>query len=169
MEGSGSESIPIITAPAPGGPKAYESYRSWSWSTTIFKTRADDTDMSRIITFVAKSEIKTFWQCVYGSGSAALSKTGRSSNAGMRDNYLLKPVFRIPDVHHGSRIRTFLSRCPNPGSKKKAPDPGSGSATKNLSIVIPKNWNYALENNIRDIYSASWFPYLDFFHPGSNG
>jgi hypothetical protein len=59
--------------------------------------------------------------------------------AGMGGNALLKLVFRIPDVHHGSQIRTFPSRCPNPGSKKKAPDPGSNSATKNFSIIIPIN------------------------------
>ena len=38
---------------------------------------------------------------------------------------------------------------------KKAPDPGSGSTTKNLSIFNPKFLSRALGNMIRDVYSGS--------------
>ncbi len=42
---------------------------------------------------------------------------------------------------------------------KKAPDPGSGSTTKNLSICNPKILSRALRDMIRDLYSGSkiWF------------
>jgi hypothetical protein len=58
----------------------------------------------------------------------------------------------------------------HPGSRvqKKAPDPGSGSATKNLSILNPKNGNQTLGNTNRGIYSGSQNPDLDFTHPGSS-
>jgi hypothetical protein len=44
-----------------------------------------------------------------------------------------------PDVYPGSWIRVFASRIPDPESRvDKIPDPGSGSASKNLSNVSPK-------------------------------
>jgi hypothetical protein len=61
-------------------------------------------------------------------------------------------VLRIRDVYLGSRIRTFS--IPDIGSKK-IPDPGSGTASKNLSIFNPKNCFQALGNMIRDVYSGS--------------
>jgi hypothetical protein len=46
----------------------------------------------------------------------------------------------------------YLSRLPNPESTvKKIPDPGSKSASKNLSIFNPKN----LGNMIRDVHLGS--------------
>ncbi len=47
------------------------------------------------------------------------------------------------------------------------PDPGSGSASKNLSILTPKNCFYGIGNMIQKVHteSGSWF----FTHPGSRG
>jgi len=58
-------------------------------------------------------------------------------------------VLRIQDVYPGSE---FV----HPGSRvKKFPDPGSGSASKNLSIFNPKNCFQALGKMIRDVYPGS--------------
>jgi hypothetical protein len=58
------------------------------------------------------------------------------------------PFFSIPDP----RLKTFW-----------IPNPGSGSASKNLSFFNPKNCFYALEKMIRD-------PDFDFFtDPGFRG
>jgi hypothetical protein len=67
-------------------------------------------------------------------------------------------VLRIRDVYPRSRIKKF--RIPD----KKIPDPGSGSASRNLSILNSKNCFYALGNMfIPD-------PDKDFFtHPGFRG
>jgi hypothetical protein len=49
---------------------------------------------------------------------------------------------------------------PDPGSRvKKIPDPGSGPASKNLSIFNPKNCSQALGNMFRDFIPD---PNLDF-------
>jgi hypothetical protein len=45
---------------------------------------------------------------------------------------------------------------------KKAPDPGSGSLTKNLNIFNTKNWYLALGKRIRDVYSGSRIPGRNF-------
>jgi hypothetical protein len=52
---------------------------------------------------------------------------------------------------------------PDPGWVKKIPDPGSGSASKYLSIFIPKNCFEALGNMIEDVHpgSVSWIQILD--------
>jgi hypothetical protein len=73
------------------------------------------------------------------------------------------PVLRIRSDYPGFWIRIFQSRIP--GSEiKKAPDPGSGSATKNLGIINPNNCYQALGNMIRDVYSGSRTQDPDF-HP----
>jgi hypothetical protein len=52
---------------------------------------------------------------------------------------------------------------PDPGSKRfRFPDPGSGSASKNLSIFNPKT-------KVSEKLSGIFIPYTDFFHPGSRG
>ncbi len=53
----------------------------------------------------------------------------------------------------------------NPNSNLSIPDPGSRSASKNLSIFNPKNCCLALGNMIRDVHpeSGSWV----FTHRGS--
>jgi hypothetical protein len=67
-----------------------------------------------------------------------------------------------------SRIRIFPSRTRDPGSRvKKIPDPGSGSASKNLSIFNPINCFYALGNMIRNVHPKSG-SYI-FIPPGSRG
>jgi hypothetical protein len=69
-------------------------------------------------------------------------------------------VWRIQHVYPGSRIRNFS--IPDPSSRvTNILDPGSGSASKNLSILNPKN-------------SENGMPFPDpdpdfFFHPGSRG
>jgi hypothetical protein len=53
-----------------------------------------------------------------------------------------------------------------PGSRvDNISDPGSGSASKNLSIFNPKKLYYVLKNKIRDIHLGSWI--WIFFHPRS--
>ncbi len=45
---------------------------------------------------------------------------------------------------------------PDPGSKRfRIPDPESGSASKNLSIFIPKNCFYAVGNMIQGVHPGS--------------
>jgi hypothetical protein len=69
---------------------------------------------------------------------------------------------RIRNVYPGSEFF-------HPGSRvqgqKKAPDPGSGSATKSFIIFYPINCYWTLGNMIRNVYSESWIRI--FFHPGS--
>ncbi len=56
-----------------------------------------------------------------------------------------RAALRIPDIY----TRSYFFR---PGSRaKKIPDPGSGSASKILSIVKPKKFLPALWNKIRDV------------------
>ncbi len=95
-------------------------------------------------------------------------------------NFLFGPVLRIRDVRYIADAN-FFHPIPNPGThiegqkysgsripriqSKKSPDPEPGSASKNLSIVSPKNCFQALGNIIRDVHpgSGSWF----LTHPGS--
>jgi hypothetical protein len=49
-------------------------------------------------------------------------------------------------------------------SPSRIPDPGFGSASKNLSILTPKNQKngfYALANMIRVVHPGTWIPDLD--------
>ncbi len=46
-------------------------------------------------------------------------------------------------------------------------DPGSGWASKKLSIFSPKNCYQVLKNKIRDVHSDSGSWIYNFFHPGS--
>ncbi len=49
-------------------------------------------------------------------------------------------VLRIQDVYPGSQIRCFPFRIPDPESRvDKISDPGSGYASKNLSIFKSQN------------------------------
>jgi hypothetical protein len=58
-------------------------------------------------------------------------------------------LLRIPDVYPGSEFF-------HPGSQvKKIPDPGSGSASKNLSIFNSKNCFLSPRNMIRDVHPGS--------------
>jgi hypothetical protein len=53
-------------------------------------------------------------------------------------------VLRIQSVYPASRIRTFPSRIQG----QKAPNPGSGSAKKNLGIfnpIVHSSWKYDLD------------------------
>ncbi len=60
-------------------------------------------------------------------------------------------VLRIRDVYTGSRIRIFPSRMQ--GQK----DPGSGSASKNLSIFNPKKLFLSYRKNYLGCSSRIWF------------
>jgi hypothetical protein len=64
----------------------------------------------------------------------------------------IKEGFRILDVYTGSRIQIFPSRI------QVQKDPGSGSASKNLSKFNPKNCFKLLEK-----LSGMFIPYPDFF------
>ncbi len=55
----------------------------------------------------------------------------------------------MPDYYNFPGTQCLGSRV------KKAPDPGSGSTTKNLIICNPKILSRALGNMIRDVYSGS--------------
>jgi hypothetical protein len=90
---------------------------------------------------------------------------GSASKEAWRNAYALLAVLR-------NRIRDVIPdpnfSIPDPRSRvKKIPDPGSESASKNLSIFNPKNGFSALENMIPDVHpgSGSWH----FTHPGSRG
>jgi hypothetical protein len=66
---------------------------------------------------------------------------------------------------------TFRSLIQDPGSRVDTiPDPGSGSASKNLIIFNQKIY-YLVKNKIRDVHlefisdPVIWIMGLDFFHP----
>jgi hypothetical protein len=65
-----------------------------------------------------------------------------------------------------SRIQIFPSRT---APCKKAPEFGSGSATKNLSIFNPKNCYQAFGNMIRNVYPGSGIFSIPDADPGSRG
>jgi hypothetical protein len=65
---------------------------------------------------------------------------------------MLNPaVMRIRDVYPGSKF--FPSRI------QGWQNPGSGFATRNLSIFNPKIWYQVLKNKIRDVHPVSRIPY----------
>jgi hypothetical protein len=68
-------------------------------------------------------------------------------------------VMRIRDVYPGSEFS-----IPDPGSKR-FPDPGPGSAAKNLSIFTPKK--LVLSSRKNDLGCSSRIRIQLFPHPGS--
>ncbi len=76
--------------------------------------------------------------------------------------YLLILLPNVADPRCLSRIPDPDFSIPNPGPKR-FPDPGPGSASKNLSIFHPKIVSKALGNMIQDVHPGSRIRILIFY------